>query len=471
MANALLTAVSGLFAHRRMLDVVGNNLANSNTTGYKSQRALFSDLLYETVRPASASGDGSAGAINPSQIGAGVQVSQVGRMFNQGTLESTGGEFDYAIEGEGFFVVNDGNKNLFSRAGAFSLDPNQILVDPTTGHPVQRVGTIGDPTTMSSGFQVPGDNNVIIPFGNTIPGERSTVIDVSGNLAVESTPAAQQEYTSAGPLLSGGVPATATTLLNDLDSVGVPYASGDQIDISGVDADGSFVTNLLSVDATTTVGDLTAAVNAAYQGASGGLDGQGNFAFTADASGLTSLQLRFNNIIAPSAGQPNADTSANGINFTAHVMNLTTIGKDVDSITQELFVFDELGRMHKLDMEFTWRDEDHAWDLAVTTDSNFATITDGFVEQIQFNDDGSLQQALGIGVGDASITLQMAGIAASQTVAINFGPSNFFEGLTQTALPTAIDLDQNGIAPGTLTKFDINPNGMIEGISTNGKTL
>jgi len=78
---------------------------------------------------------------------------------------------------------------------------------------------------------------------------------------------------------------------------------------------------------------------------------------------------------------------------------------------------------------------------------------------------------LGIGVGDASITLQMAGIAASQTVAINFGPSNSFEGLTQTALPTAIDLDQNGIAPGTLTKFDINPNGMIEGISTNGKTL
>ena len=129
MSGSLLSGVSGLVAHQRMLDVVGNNLANSNTTGFKAQRVLFADQLWRTIRPASADNNGTGGAINPIQIGSGVRLAQVDRTFSQGNLELTGGLTDFAIEGDGFFVVSDGNRNLYSRNGAFALDENQILVD------------------------------------------------------------------------------------------------------------------------------------------------------------------------------------------------------------------------------------------------------------------------------------------------------------------------------------------------------
>jgi flagellar hook protein FlgE len=94
VGNALLTGVSGLNSHQKMLEVIGNNLANLNSTAYKAQRVLFSDLLYQTVSAASSGANGLIGGINPSQVGSGSQVAQITANFTQGNLEPTGQDLD-----------------------------------------------------------------------------------------------------------------------------------------------------------------------------------------------------------------------------------------------------------------------------------------------------------------------------------------------------------------------------------------
>src|SRR4051794_11322490 len=136
MGNSLLTGVSGLRVHQELLDVVGNNLANTNTVGYKAQRVRFADLLYQTISPASGSSDESSGT-NPLQLGLGVQVAGIDSNLSQGGIETTGNNLDLAIQGNGYFVVNDGLSNHYTRAGAFSVDQLNYLIDPGSGLRVQ----------------------------------------------------------------------------------------------------------------------------------------------------------------------------------------------------------------------------------------------------------------------------------------------------------------------------------------------
>ena len=101
MANSLLTGISGLRGHQKMLEVVGNNLANLNTTSFKSSRVLFSDLMYEVQRGASTSSTGLLGSVNALQVGTGSRVSQVDMDFRQGNLEASDKPMDLAIDGSG----------------------------------------------------------------------------------------------------------------------------------------------------------------------------------------------------------------------------------------------------------------------------------------------------------------------------------------------------------------------------------
>ena len=104
LGGALYSGVSGIRAHQNMLDVIGNNLANINTYGYKSSRLLFSDLLSQTVS------NGNNG--NPMPVGKGVKVGNISSNFSQGTLETTNNALDFAIQGAGFFVVSGGDKDF-----------------------------------------------------------------------------------------------------------------------------------------------------------------------------------------------------------------------------------------------------------------------------------------------------------------------------------------------------------------------
>lgn len=146
ITSALYSGVSGLNTNSQAMSVIGNNLANTNTLGFKGARTVFSDLLSSNI-------SGSGGA---SQVGRGVNVSKVDNVFSQGTFEATASNTDVAIEGEGFFMLKEvGNDTTFySRAGAFRFDADGYLVNPEGFHVQGKAfdddGNVlpGDPTDI-----------------------------------------------------------------------------------------------------------------------------------------------------------------------------------------------------------------------------------------------------------------------------------------------------------------------------------
>jgi flagellar hook protein FlgE len=186
MSTSLYTGVSGLQAAQQMLDVVGNNLANLNTTGFKSQTADFADLVYQTLAQATGGAVNSVGGTDPTQVGLGTFLAGTTTNLQQGALQQTGNNLDLAIEGNGYFVVSNGNGNYYTRAGSFGVDSQGYLVDPTTGYKVQRFGTTGEATSTSPAFQSAANTNIQIPYGTGIPGTATANVTLQGNLSAST---------------------------------------------------------------------------------------------------------------------------------------------------------------------------------------------------------------------------------------------------------------------------------------------
>jgi len=180
--NALFTGSTGLKVNSTALDIIGNNLANLNTTGYKSQRTLFKDLVYQTMTSGTAP-TATSGGTNPSQAGFGVGVGSVDTLFQQGAITPTGRSLDAGIQGRGFFVLSNSTSVSYSRAGAFSVDAAGFLTDPNTGFRVQRNGNTGEGTPTTPGFQVPGDQSIRVPFGAGISGVATSTVNYQGNVS------------------------------------------------------------------------------------------------------------------------------------------------------------------------------------------------------------------------------------------------------------------------------------------------
>jgi len=139
MGSALWAGISGLNASAKEMDVIANNVANVNTIGYKAGKTFFSDVLSQSI---------SGGSSGSMQVGRGVMVSEVGTLFGPGSFESTGNATDVAIDGDGFFIVNDQDgASYYTRAGAFHLDSNGNLVD-TNGYKLQGYNFFGASTGM-----------------------------------------------------------------------------------------------------------------------------------------------------------------------------------------------------------------------------------------------------------------------------------------------------------------------------------
>lgn len=131
MMRAIFSGVSGLQAHQKKMDVIGNNIANVNTVGYKASRVTFSDLINQTL--SSATGPDSAtgrGGSNAKQVGLGVRIGSIDTLMTAGSTESTGNATDLSIDGNGFFIVRNGTTGtyMFTRAGDFSIDSSGNLV-------------------------------------------------------------------------------------------------------------------------------------------------------------------------------------------------------------------------------------------------------------------------------------------------------------------------------------------------------
>lgn len=458
MANALLTGLSGLNSHQQMLDVIGNNLANLNTTGFKSQRALFSDLLYETLRGASDGVVGVRGAINPMQVGSGSTVSQIDTDFNQGSLESTGGALDVALDGDGFFVADSGTETVYTRAGAFGVDEDGTLVDPGTGYRILRFGTIGEGT---NGFQTSGDPSIHIPFGQTIPGEPTATVDLRGDLSVNSQGPVSEQLQSLSAWTTAGVAASSTTLLNDLDDSSTPYVPGDSIVISGTEVDGSPVSTTLSVDGTTTLGDLVTAIETAFTSASATLGADGRISLDANSPSEAFLSLSL------------ADDPGNTgqVDFVSHGFLVTTDGRDGDLVSSVIEVFDVRGTPRRVSLDLQ-KQADDSWTLTAGLDSADGTVSDGLVEQIQFNEDGSFGLVGGTGPGDANLTFLFTGASTPQTILLDFGVSGGFGGLTEaTTGGPSLAAQQDGGPAGSLVSVQIGSDGVIHGIGDNGRQI
>ena len=147
MMRSLYSAISGLKNHQIKMDVIGNNIANVNTTGFKRSRVTFSTMLSQTLKGASASIASTVGGTNPMQVGLGASLGSIDQIMTQGSSQSTGNPTDMMIQGPGFFALTtNGTDRVYSRSGAFSLDDSGNLVDPASG---AQVLNADDSTTIN----------------------------------------------------------------------------------------------------------------------------------------------------------------------------------------------------------------------------------------------------------------------------------------------------------------------------------
>lgn len=173
MDKTLRTASTGLIGQQRYVEIIANNLANVNTTGFKKQRPEFQDLLYETLRPAGAVARIGVEPLNEVQIGSGAQLVSTTRMLGQGDITQTNRPLDMAINGEGYFMVRRPDNSLsYTRDGSFKIDRNGTIVN-SQGFPLEP------------GFQVP---------------ENALEVVVSAEGVISVLMDGQTEHTSLGQL-------------------------------------------------------------------------------------------------------------------------------------------------------------------------------------------------------------------------------------------------------------------------------
>ncbi|MDH3222769.1 MAG: flagellar hook protein FlgE [Gemmatimonadota bacterium] len=182
MLRSLFSGVAGLRNHQVKMDVIGNNIANVNTVGYKSSRVTFEENFAQLLQGASrppGNTNSVGGGTNPVQVGLGMSVGSIDLNFIQGNLEVTGVNTDVALEGDSLFVVSDGEANYFTRSGNFQLDAQGHLVASTNGFLVQgRLAVDGQLTDTIT--------DIRLPFGQKAAARATTEAVLAGNLDAEA---------------------------------------------------------------------------------------------------------------------------------------------------------------------------------------------------------------------------------------------------------------------------------------------
>lgn len=544
MASSLISGLSGLRTHQRWIDVIGNNLANSSTPGFKSSRALFADMIARTLRPATPP-TGALGGTDPVQIGLGVDVGHVDRNFGQGALSVTGRTLDLALDGRGFFALSNGTATFYTRVGTFGLDSANNMVDLRTGYRV--LNATGSAFQVDLSAVVPPSATSSVSFAGNLPavvtGPLAEVLSSSSSLA-EGTPA-QLTGSAAGPfaipagetwtmelVVNGGAPqtvsvtsttgsvtatdiataisaldhvtatvvggavqltsdrvgssstikvnpgttgqdlaaltglatslvagteapATAATDLNDLTANLSDYATGDRIEVSATDADGTPVAASFTygVDGTT-VGDLVAFLDAQFAGATVTFNpSTGQLRATADQTGESELSMT----LLDAASQSGASQWSN------HAFGVTTEGAGPDTALTSIEIFDAAGASHLLTMTYE-RQADGTWNLTADVDASEGTVGNGLVTGITFNPDGSIGTP-----SSAQIDVTFNG-QGSQTITLDFGTAGQFGGLTQFGNGSSVLADfQDGYGAGELSSLQVDAAGAIQGFYTNGQ--
>ncbi|MEM9800481.1 MAG: flagellar hook-basal body complex protein [Planctomycetota bacterium] len=249
MPSSFYSALSGMRTHQQWIDVIGNNLANQNTPGYKRSRAVFADNFARDYRFASAP-QAERGGIDPMQVGFGVGVASIDKTFTQGALTDTGRVFDLALEGGGFFALQTPQNRSYTRVGTFGIDANQSLVDQGSG------ARVLDPNGLPISLDVT----------SLFPPQVTSEVTVKGNLpAVVEGPLAESLAANSPFLL--GTPAekrsSGTGPTYNVSSIG--GAPGDVVAMEIIANGGAPQQVVVSSDPATgdvSASAITAAINA-----------------------------------------------------------------------------------------------------------------------------------------------------------------------------------------------------------------
>lgn len=486
---AMFTGLSGLNANARNIDVVGNNIANVNTTAFKSSRLNFSTMFSRTLREGSAP-NSDTGGTNPYQIGLGVMTAGTQRNMSAGAISPTGDPYDLAIDGDGFFVVRRaGDTRAYTRAGGFTPDRDGILTN-ASGDRLQGYGVDTD-----FNLQTGAVTDVTVPIGRMTIAQATTNVALSGNLNASGTlpttgtridlRATQSLGFSA---IAGASPPptppnrveSATRLVDIEDPLlpgsGIPlFAAGQAIELRGASkGDKTIPTASLDIDAATTVGDLASFLARAL-----GIDPAAGLNPDGRAPGVTIDPLTGVLSVIGNAG------TINGVVIDASDLRLVSPGggtprnpfvpdqvsaADGESVRTTVVVFDSLGTPVQVDVSMvlaarndsgtTWRyyvqsGDDSDVDLAVST----GTIT--------FDTQGQL-----VGAAQAPITIDRAGTGAVSPLAITLAFSDGASGITSLTddESSLAAIFRDGSSLGTLTGFGVQRDGTITGSFSNGIT-
>ncbi|MCM3756722.1 flagellar basal body rod protein FlgG [Sporosarcina aquimarina] len=190
MLRSMYSGISGLKNFQTKLDVIGNNIANVNTYGFKKGRTIFKDLYSQTVAGASAPVGNTRGGVNPKQVGLGSQLAAIDTLHTAGSTQFTGNTLDLAIEGDGFFIVQNGANTTdvqYTRAGNFYMDKSGALVDGDGRFVMGFQGITNDTAvgTATGKLTIPSDaTNMSIGQDGTVNYVQGGVLKTAGQIKI-----------------------------------------------------------------------------------------------------------------------------------------------------------------------------------------------------------------------------------------------------------------------------------------------
>ncbi|HUA07838.1 MAG TPA: flagellar hook-basal body complex protein [Candidatus Acidoferrales bacterium] len=513
--DSLYTGISGLDSYQSWIDMISNNIANTATVGFKAQRMTFADQFYQQI--GSPSGPTTTnGGVNPEDMGLGVKVNTIDTEFGQGGLETTGINTDLALNGDGFFILNNINGTgspTYTRDGAFSTNSNGVLYDPASGlgvmgymansagvvTPTGTPGAITIPVGLQEQAQATGTGPKVGPELN------DDVFDVAlgGNLDQTNWSEAFENYVGA----SANPGAAVTVSTTFYDSLGgsheatityTPVAPNAIPALATTTANAGGVIASQSIDkADNFAGTITVTVNAAGTLASV-TDGQGNVVTGAAGSTVTmdGVTINLSNFTVADAGDVGTiTTSAANDGLPSSVENSSGVSVAPATEWQVSVSFADGTQFQTLATPNTYNG-------AAVTGASIGTSSSGVIGYAYFDQNGQFINSSSIEsvTGNAAIGAGAAGYFhdAGQTASLNqgnqlnitkWGPGagNAAQAPSQTASPGAIALgyfdntslnssstatvvSQNGYSAGTLSNFTVGEDGTITGSFTNGQS-
>jgi len=397
-------------------------------------------------------------------MGSGVGISGISPNMAQGNIVNTGNPLDMAMEGEGYFVLSDGGQSIYTRAGAFAVDANSNLVDPSTGYLVQRIGNVGE----SDGFQVAGSSDISVPYDVAMPANATSSMTLAGNLSADATFDTTQTnvITSDVAYTTGsGTTAVGTTELDQLDQFSGAFGAATTITASGYDPSGNALVDAgLTVTGATTLQDVidhlnTNVLTSTEQVAS--LVG-GKIRITDVDSGysLSDIKLTF------------ADNGTAALTMPGYFEMTTIGGEEVKNIN--ITIYDSQGGAHVLSGAFVRTDTANTWDMVLSSASgNISAITfdNRRIQDIEFDAGDGSYSGLNATTGDtAQFVITFAhDTSTPQTIAVGLGTVGQLNGLTQFAgSSTAVAREQDGYEAGSLSTVSVDSSGTLIGAFSNG---